>query len=48
MADSARRYAFRVIREKIRKNPCYLCEQIDCEGCQHFEKKMTVLTLEKK
>jgi len=48
MEVNARRYAFKVVRDKVRKNPCYLCEQVDCEGCEHFEKKMTVLTLERR
>ena len=26
------------VRENNKKNPCGLCEDIDCEGCEYFSK----------
>ena len=34
--DKAITYAHSVIRRKLRENPCYLCEQVDCEECEYF------------
>jgi len=31
-------HANKAIRKKAKKNPCYLCEQVDCEGCEYFNK----------
>ena len=37
--NKAKQYAYSVIRKKVNKSPCYLCEYTDCEGCEYFLKK---------
>ena len=37
--EQAELYANKVVRDKASKNPCYLCEKVDCEGCEYFGKK---------
>lgn len=39
LEQQATEHALEVMREKAKKNPCYLCEQIDCEGCEYFKSK---------
>lgn len=33
--EQATQHAYKTIREKKKKDPCYLCEQVDCEGCEY-------------
>ena len=27
------------IKENNKKNPCGLCEEVDCEGCEYFDEE---------
>jgi len=35
--DIAYTYAMEKVRENDKKNPCGLCEVVDCEGCEYFK-----------
>lgn len=39
MDIEATTYAWEVVRERNKKNPCGQCEQVDCEGCEYFGKE---------
>ena len=30
-------YANEQVRKNAKKNPCGLCEDVDCEGCKYFK-----------
>lgn len=39
MNGKAIKYAYAQMRKKARDNPCYLCEQVDCEDCEDYKKE---------